>query len=267
MQFNNKLFEAKIYHGLKSLLTDGDTLPPKYLEFAVCNAFGLTHVGGANFYADGVDSTVQVSVKTRMLNPARLKTKAGRDFSTHPEIFLGSRQNKKQGWCWAGVEFVQRRQKIDNEPGSLARRVGLLTLRGFRQNIAESKKKFRTDKTYEVLLIHGYNWQQNRYMVSVYWQELALPKTKSITWKHEMSGVNGYVEVDGKPQIVMHRVRDGASREATCFKEYKDPTKYKHSASISVPIPDPWPFDQETILAELHNLKENSHVNTILLIE
>jgi hypothetical protein len=254
MNLNTDQLTARIFHGLKSLLTDGDTLPPRYLEFAVCDAFGLRHVGDGNFYADGVDATAQVSVKTRMLNPDSLKTQAGRDFSTHPEKFLGPRQNKKQGIWWAGVEFVQRRQKINNEPGSTARRVGLLTLRGFRQNIAESKKKFGTNKTYEMLLIHGYNWQRNRYMVNVYWQELCLPATKDITWKHDAGGVNGCVDVDGVSQIVMHRVRGGAPREATCFKEYKDPTKYQHSASISVPIPDRWPFDQETILAELQNL-------------
>lgn len=257
MQFDQELFEDLVFYGLKSRVTNVDALPPRNLEVFICKAFGLKHVGDGNFYADGVDSTTQVSIKTRMLNPDRLKTKTGRDFNTHPEKFLGPRQNKTQGKWWAGVEFVQRRQKIDNEPGSIARRIGLLTLRGFRQNIAESKKKFQTTKTYEVLVIHGYNWRNDRYMINVYWQEQSLPKSKDITWHHEANGINGCVDVDGTTQIVMHRVRDGAPREATCFKEYKDPTKYKHSASISVPIPDPWPFDRKTVRAELNNLKEN----------
>lgn len=256
---NKELLTARIFHGLKSLLTDGDTLPPRYLEFAICESFGLRHVGDGNFFADGVNSDCQLSVKTRMLNPEILKTKLGRDFNTHPEKFLGPKHNKKQGITWAGIEFVQRRQKIDKEPGSTARRVGLLSLRGFRQNIAESKRKFHVDTTYEVLLIHGYNWQQNRYMVNVYWQELAMPKTKTIVWKHELGGVSGYVD----SQIVMHRVRDGAPREATCFKEYKDPTKYKYSVSISVPIPEQWPFDQTKILAELEDLKEKNYVSVL----
>jgi hypothetical protein len=93
-------------------------------------------------------------------------------------------------------------------------------------------------------------------MVNVYWQEQSLPKIKDITWEHEAGGVNGYVTIDGKSQIVMHRVRGGASREATCFKEYKDPTKYSYSVSISVPIPESWPFDKEKILTELKHLKE-----------
>ena len=249
-------FEARIFHGLKSLLTAGDTLPPRYLEVVACNVFGLTHVGDGNFYADGVKNNIQASVKTRMMNPEQLKRiESGRDFVTHPKKFLGPKQNVKQNKTWAGVEFVQRRQTIDNEPGSSARRIGLLTLRGFRQNIAESKKKFAISKTYEILVIHGYNWQRNRYLVNMYWQELELPPTKDIVWEHDAGGVNGIVNVDGRPQIVMHRVRGGAPREATCFKEYKDPTKYQHSVSVSVPIPDQWHFDKEKILAEIQQLK------------
>jgi hypothetical protein len=245
---------ARVFHGLKSLLAEKDTLPPRYLEMVVCEAFGLKHVGDGNYYADGVDTTSQVSVKTRILNPDVLKTKSGRDFTTHPDKFLGPRQNKKQGKWWAGLEFVQRRQTIDNEDSSCERRIGLLTLRGFRQNIAESKKKFQTSKTYEVLLVHGYNHEFSRYLVNVYWQELALPKARDITWVRDGGNVNGLIEIDGKMQIAMHRVRGGAPREATCFKEYKDPTKYAHSVGLSVPIPDPWPFDKDLVVAELQHL-------------
>jgi len=253
-------FEARIFHDLKSLLTEGDTLPPRYLEVVACDVFGLTHVGDGNFYADGIKDDVQASVKTRMINPEQLKRiKSGRDFVTHPEKFLGPKQNKKQKKSWAGLEFVQRRQTIDKESGSSARRIGLLTLRGFRQNIAESKRKFSVKKTYEILVIHGYNWRRDRYLVNMYWQELAIPATKNIVWKHDAGGVNGIVVNNGQRQIVMHRVRGGAPREATCFKEYKDPTKYQHSVSISVPIPDKWHLHKEKILNEIQHLKETEH--------
>jgi hypothetical protein len=243
---------TRINHGLKSLLAEKDTLPPRYLEMVVCESFGLKHVGDGNYYADGVDATSQVSVKTRMLNPDILKrTNSGRDFTTHPDKFLGPRQNKTQGKWWAGLEFVQRRQTINNEDKSSERRIGILTLRGFRENIAESKRKFQTSKTYEVLLVHGYNYKYDRYLVNVHWQELALPKSKDITWVRDGGNINGLVNINDKQQIVMHRVRGGAPREATCFKEYKDPTKYKNSLSIAVSIPDPWPFDKNAILKEI----------------
>lgn len=249
-------FEARIFHGLKSLLTEGDTLPPRYLEMVACRAFNLNHVGDGNFYADGVGDNIQVSVKTRTLNPEILKTKSGRDFNTHANKFLGERQNKKQAKSWAGMEFVQRRQEIANEHSLSPRQIGRRTLVGFLKNIKESKNKFKVDTTYEILLIHGYNWKKNAYLVNMYWQELELPNFKDITWVQNSNGVDGLVD----NQIVMHRVRGGAPREATCFKEYKNPTKYKHSVSISVPIPELWPFDKQKILAEIKDLKDSQSV-------
>jgi hypothetical protein len=64
----------------------------------------------------------------------------------------------------------------------------------------------------------------------------------------------------------MQRVNGNAKREATCFKEYKDLTKYNSSASIKLPLPDPWKFNKEDILTEI-NLKEKSNVNSILFSE
>ena len=263
MNCNTIELESYVFHGLKSLLTEGDTLPPRYLEMIACSAFNLTHVGDGNFYADGVGNGVQVSVKTRMLNPDILKTKVGRDFSTHPEKFLGMRENKKHGVQWAGLEFVQRRQEIANENVLTPRQIGRRSLVGFLRNIKESKDKFKVNSTYEILLAHGYNCKQDQYLVNVYWQELEVPNLKTITWAQTNNGVDGLIN----NQIVMHRVRGGAKREATCFKEYKDPTKYKHSVSISVPIPDRWPFDLATIQAEIKHLKEKSHGNPILFTE
>lgn len=255
MNCDTSLLEAYIFHGLKSLLTSGDTLPPRYLEMVVCSAFNLNHVGDGNFYADGVNSDIQASIKTRMLNPDILKTKVGRDFSTHPEKFLGIRQNKKQGIQWGGLEFVQRRQEIANEQTLSPTQIGRRTLVGFLKNIKESRIKFKVNKTYEILVAHGYNWKNNQYLVNVYWQELSVPNLKTVTWTQNSNGVDGLVN----NEIVMHRVRGGAKREATCFKEYKDPTKYKHSASISVPIPERWPFDLTNIQAEIKHLKETQH--------
>lgn len=257
MKFNKNLFEARIFHGLKSLFEAGDTLPPRYLEHAICQALGMKHVGDGNFYADGVNANIQASIKTRMLNPTVLKREhSGRDFLTHPDKFLGVQKNYKQGIYWAGLEFVQRRQEIPNEGTSSPRRTGLLSLRGFRQNMAESYRKFGTDTSYEILCVHGYNWQRNRYAVSVFWQEYKTPATKEIVWGKDSNGIYGSKLIDGELQRIMYRVRDGSRREATCFKEYKNPTKYKYSATIEVPIPDPWHFDQQQIVAEINNLKE-----------
>jgi hypothetical protein len=245
--------ECRIFHGLKSLLSKGDTLPPRYLEMISCEAFGLTHVGDGNFYADGVgpDSNgniVQASVKTRMLNPEILKTKSSRDFISHPKKFLGPRQNKTQNKWWAGLEFVQRRQEVKNENKLSPRQIGRRSVVGFLKNIKESTNKFKTNKTYEIIIVHGYNTTGDSYLVNVYWQEFKFPALNTISWASTPNGVDGY---DQTNQIVMHRVRGGAKREATCLKEYKDPTVYTNSVSISVPIPDPWAFNIGAIRAEI----------------
>jgi hypothetical protein len=267
MNCNIDLLTARTFHGLKSLFTPGDTLPPRYLEYLICESFGMRHVGDGNFYADGIINNIQGSIKTRMLNPHVLKTKLSRDFQTHPEKFLGPQQNAKQGIWWAGIEFVQRRQEITSEALSSERRTGLLTYRGFRQNIYESYRKFKTTQSFEILCIHGYNHVGNCYLVSVFWGPYFTPDTKNIIWGRDSNGIHGSLYQNNRLERIMYRVRDGSRREATCFKEYKDPTKYQQSVMISVPIPEQWHFDQAQILTEINYLKEKSHDNSILLTE
>lgn len=268
MNVDSDLFRARIYHGLKSILTQGDTLPPRFLEFAICESFGMNHVGDGNFYADGYLNNIQVSIKTRMLNPHVLKTKSGRDFQTNPAMFLGPHQNVKQNKWTAGLEIVQRRQQLDfkNDSTESAKKIGLATLKGFQDNIDESYKKYGTTKSYEIIGVHGYNHKQSSYIVSLFWQEYIPVDTAKIIWVREGACVAGYADVDGISQKVCERINGNAKREATCFKEYKDLTKYNCSASISLPLPDPWEFNKDTILAEI-NLKGKSHDNSILLTE
>lgn len=273
MNLNVDLFKARIYHGLKSILTPGDTLPPRFLEFAICESFGMNHVGDGNFYADGYLNDTQVSIKTRMLNPHILKTKLGRDFQTNPDMFLGSHQNVKQNKWTAGLEIVQRRQQLNfkNDSTESAKKIGVATLKGFRDNIDESYSKYETDTSYEIVGVHGYNRngynrKQSSYIVSLFWQEYIYVDAEKITWVREASSVAGYAVIDGVSQKICERINGNAKREATCFKEYKNLTKYKCSASISLPLPDPWEFNKDNILTEI-NLKEKSHDNTILFSE
>lgn len=268
MNFDNNLFKARIYHGLKSILTPGDTLPPRFLEYSICEAFGMNHVGDGNFYADGYLNDIQISVKTRTLTPHVLKTKAGRDFQTNPAMFLGPHQNVKQNKWTAGLEIVQRRQQLDfkNDSTESAKKVGIATLKGFQDNVDESYKKYNTSKSYEVISVHGYNRNKTSYIVSLFWQEYNPVDPSKITWVREGASVAGYADINGVLQKVCERINGNAKREATCFKEYKDLTKYTHSAGIKLPLPEPWKFDKDNILAEI-NLKENSHDKIILFSE
>jgi len=268
MILDQDLFKAKVFHGLKSLQSKGDTLEPRFLEVAICDAFGYTHVGDSTFYADGVNQKSQMSIKTRMINPHLLKTKAGRDFQTHPSLFLGPHQNIKQDKWTAGLEVVQRRQKLDfkNDSTESPKKIGISTLIGFETNIQESYKKFNTDVSHEIIVVHGYNRDRTHYIVSLFWQEYKPVTASEITWVREGYGVAGYSIIDGIAKKVCERINGNAKREATCFKEYKDLTKYTYSAGIKLPLPDPWEFNKDNILAEI-NLKEKSHANTILFSE
>lgn len=265
MILDQDLFKAKVYHGLKNLLSKEDTLPPRFLEIVTCDGFGYTHVGDSTFYADGIKQKSQMSVKTRMINPHLLKTKAGRDFQTHPSLFLGPHQNIKQDKWTAGLEVVQRRQKLDfkNDSTESPKKIGIATLQGFNDNIQESYEKFNTDVSYEVIVAHGYNRDMTHYIVSLFWQEYKAIDASAITWVREGYGVAGYLTIDGVPKKVCERVNGNAKREATCFKEYKDLTKYNCSANIKLPLPDPWKFNKEAILAEI-NLKEKSNDHSSL---
>lgn len=254
---------ARIYHGLKSLFNDEDTLPPRYLEYSLCKSFGLDHVGDGNFYADGIKDDVQVSIKTRMISPTVLKTQQGRDFQTHPSKFLGAHQNVKHNRWTAGLELVQRRQALDfDDTIAPPDKVGVETVSKFLSNIVESYGRYKTKKSYELIVVHGYNRKKSSYLLSLFWQEYKPLDPSIICWFRESNSVSGYITVDSIPYKICERINGNAKREATCFKEYKDPTTYENTLSIEVPIPEPWIFDQAQILTEIENLKgpTNDHL-------
>ena len=259
---------ARVFHGLKSLFNPDDTLPPRYLEYAICKSFDLQHVGDGNFYADGYRDHIQVSIKTRMLNPDVLKTKTGRDFQTHPDKFLGPQQNVKQNRWTGGLEIVQRRQALDfDDIVAAPDRIGQSTIAGFQSNVDESYKKYSTTNSFEIVGTHGYNHNRTAYIISLFWQEYQPLDADQLTWIREGYGVSGYAVVGKISYKVCERVNGNAKREATCFKEFKNLNKYKHSVSIEVPIPDPWNFDQTTILTEINHLKGSTHAHSCILTE
>lgn len=254
---NTDLLKARIFHGLKSLQCVGDTLQPRYMEIAICESFGFQHVGDSAYYADGIAEDSQLSIKTRALAPTvRLKT-ISRDFQSEPLRFLGPQINKKHNRWTAGLEIVQRRQQLDLENDSTAdpNLVGQKTLEGFVKNINESAKKYNVANTYEAIGVHGYDITKKFYLVSLFWKMQQQLDCADITWIRQGVGVSGYINNQGNPTKICERINGNAKREATCFKEYKDLTKYTESVSIKVPVPDPWHFDKDAILAEI-DLKE-----------
>jgi hypothetical protein len=266
MQIDKDFFTAKMYHGLKSLLVPGDKLPARFLEYSVCDAFGMTPKGDGNYYADGVKYNVptstapinvQASIKTVGLKPDILKKKEdSRDFRTHSEKFLGYQFNTKHQTATNGIQIIQRRQAVPvDDETSAPELVGELAIAGFGDNIKESSSKFGTDASYEIIVVHGYNRDMSRYMANVYWQPYNMPDHITMSWKREKSSVVGYhtVNIDGKDWTVKvcERVNGNSKRLSTNFIEYKNPTNYMYSAEFTMPIPEPWEFDKDKILKEM----------------
>lgn len=203
-----------------------------------------------------------------MLNPEVLKTQTGRDFQTHPDKFLGPRQNKKQNKWVAGLEIVQRRQALDfNDVKATPEKIGRATLTGFQTNVEESYKKYNTSVSYEIVGVHGYNHDRGLYILSLFWHEYKPLDADQISWVREGYGVSGYITSGGISLKVCERVNGNAKREATCFKEFKDLTKYTNSVHIQVPIPEPWNFNQQKILTEINDLKGSNNGSPGILTE
>lgn len=258
---NTDLLTARVYHGLKSLLTPGDTLPPRFLEYSICKAFDMVHVGDGNFYADGVKDDVQASIKTRMITPLIRKKTSGKNFFTRPELFLGPHHNQKHNRWTGGLEIVQRRQALPfDDIAASPEQIGTATLQEFAANVTESAVRYNTTHSIEIVCVHGYDCQFDNYLVGLYWQPYQHLTADTMVWTREGSAVAGYATVNGVKHKLVDRINGNAKREATCFKEYKNLLKYQNSLNIQVPVPEPWAFDQCNILAEIQNLKENRHV-------
>lgn len=262
-------FIALVYHWLKSRFDDNDSLNPKTLEQIVCKSFGLKNIGKKNQWGDGFKGVTVASVKTRKLDPKILKKEIWKncDFTTQPDKFLGIQYNEKQKKYHSGIQLTQRRQEIDvkNDRTAPADEVGRKTIEGVQKHIDASHKKNNTTQAVEIITVHG-RGIDGTYKVGIYWDDYQLPDPNSLIWTREKNCVVGtekrtfaneappYVMIT-KDVKVCERVNGNAKHTATCFNEYRDPTKYKHSEIISVPIPEQWPYDRSAILSEINNLK------------
>jgi hypothetical protein len=102
-----------------------------------------------------------------------------------------------------------------------------------------------------VVSVHGYDRASGFYLMSLFCKEYAPLDVSKISWVRESNGVSGYLKDGSIDKKICERINGNAKREATCFKEFKDLTKYNHSAQVRVPIPDLWTFDKANILAEI----------------
>lgn len=250
MIYDEDELKSRVFYGLKNLSSTGKCLNDDILESAICRAFNLEEVGKSNDYADGILNDIQVSIKTKKIDPKIRKRSLSTDFQSHEADFLTS------------VDIIQRRQKLDfNESSASAEKIGLATLQGFQKNIDLSLIKYSKSKSYEIVCVHGYSSRNAKiYLMSLYWQEYVPLDPTQIEWVKNPSNVEGYSIIDSKRTKVAKRMNNGEF-QSTCFIEYKDLTKYKNSAYIVLPIPE-MTFDKSQCLTEIKDLmRENNDTN------
>lgn len=266
LNFNKLWLKARTYYHLKSLILKGDKISPRAWEVDISHAIGMEHKGDNNNHADAVGGDIQVSIKTVFLKPKILK-KSARDFQSKPEKFIGPTYTKKHDYWINGIELVQRRQAITdgngntvNESTLSAKEIGELSIQGFKKTHELSYAYYGTKKTYEVIVINGYDCTGYNYLTSIFWDEYKFPDISTMEWKKTTGGVDGYQQINGKYTKTMTRIDGNVPRHATCFKEYKNLLSYENNIHYSVPIPELNEFNEEQIINEINTI-ENSREN------
>jgi hypothetical protein len=247
---------ASVFHKLKHLSKIGDTLGFLELEYAICDAFDARHTGNLDCYADGVKNNLQFSVKSNKLKP-----KKGKDFQSDYDHFLSPSRNNNQNYITPGPKIIQRRQFLDfDDIAATPNEIGKATLNGFNSNIIESYQKFNTSESIEIVVVHGYDYKHEHYLVSVFWGKLKELDEESITWIKEKGKIAGYViSSDGIRTKVCERISGNSNYQATCFIEYKDLSSYSNSVQINLPLPEMIPFDRDALLEEIRMLEESKN--------
>lgn len=256
LDFDLDTFKASVFHKLKHLSKIGDTLDFKALEYAVCDAFGAMHTGDLSHYADGVKDKLQFSAKGTMVKP-----KKGKDFQSDYDNFLNPSRNRNQNYITPGPKIIQRRQQMDfDDIAATPDEIGIATLNGFTSNVIESYQKFNTNESIEVVVVHGYDYKHEHYIVSVFWGKMKELDGKNITWAREKGKVAGYViSSDGTRTKVCERINGNSNYQATCFIEYKDLSSYSNAVHAKIPLPEMIAFDRDALLEEIRMLEESKN--------
>lgn len=240
--------KAQVYFGLKN-----NSLSAENWEEVICAAMGATWVAGDKYLADGVLDNCILNIKTLKQKPDILKTKENRDFLSDPSFFNPESQM-----------MIQRRTNLPvdiDEQLNTPEEIGTATLRGFESFVEESFAKFPgTDKVLDVVVRHGVDKTQTRYLVDVDIFEHTFYDPATLEWKEVLAGsasrqagkrvaVEGFK--DGK--LVARRNGSNSGVYQTNYLIYKDLTVSKNNFTISIPIPKQVPYNKESLLEEIES--------------
>lgn len=240
--------KARVYFGLKA-----NSLSAENWEQVICEAMGAEWIEGDKYLADGVLGEYALNIKTLGFKPTILKTKENRDFLSDPEKFGPNSQM-----------MIQRRTNLPvnlDEQTSTPEQIGQATLKGFEDFVKESHAKFGTSKTLDVIVRHGVDKTQTKYLVDIDIFEHHFYDASKLKWREVMGGSKSRqagkrVAVEGfdGSRLVGRRNGSNSGLYQTNYLIYKDLTQSENNYTISVPLPAPLSFNKEEILKEINEV-------------
>ena len=244
------MLKVQVYFGLKN-----NSLSAENWEAIICESMGATWVAGDKYLADGVFDRYILNIKTLKMTPEILKTKESRDFLSHPGNFKPENQM-----------MIQRRTnlpvEIDEQQNTPAE-IGRATLEGFEDFVAESYAKFPgTDKVLDVIVRHGVDRSEKRYLVDIDIFEHTFYDPAQLEWREVVGGSRSRqrgkrVAVEGyfNSKLVAQRNGSNSGVYQTNYLIYKDLTKSKNNYTIDIPLPAPLAFNKDQLLSEMQQLE------------
>jgi len=249
MMLDTDELKARVYFGLKT-----NSLSAENWEEVICHAMGATWVEGDKYLADGILGNNILNIKTLGFKPTILKTKENRDFLSDPKKFSPDSQM-----------MIQRRTNLPvelDEQTSTPEQIGTATLKGFEDFVQESYDKFLgTNNVLDVIVRHGVDRTQKRYIVDVDVFDHHFYDPKDLEWREVLGGgksrqAGKRVAVEGysNGKIVARRNGSNSGLYQTNYLIYKDLTTSEHNYTISVPLPSLLDFDKNILLNEINSL-------------
>ena len=244
------MLKAQVYFGLKH-----NSLSAENWEEVICASMGATWIEGDKYLADGVLDNDILNIKTLGFKPSIKKKVESRDFLSHPVKEFNPTSQM----------MIQRRTNLPvelDEQTSTPEEIGTATLKGFKDFVQESYDKFQgTNNVLDVIVRHGVDRTQSRYLVDVDIFNHHFYDPKDLEWREVLGGgksrqAGKRVAVEGydNGKIVARRNGSNSGLYQTNYLIYKDLTTSEHNYTISIPLPAPVKFDKDKLLEEMQQL-------------
>jgi len=245
MRVNLDILKTKVFYALKT-----NNLSSENWELIVCDSLDAMHIPGDKYLADGVYGTSNLNIKTLNFHPQIRKNRPSRDFISHPEYFSPV------------LELVQRRVGLPhlNDMTEDPAVIGKETIDNFKAFEQESFDKFDTTNTIDVIVRHGVDRTQKKYIVDMFIEEHIHPTASELNWQENLHGPNS--KYKGRQSVIgfknnkkiVARNSSGTGRQQNCYLIFRDINRVEHRETIVLPLPERIVYDHIKLLEEINTL-------------